>query len=477
MADNRNYTGREISSIRQNLVDKINTLTDKWTDRNASDLGMVFVEFIASVGDFLSFYMDKQALETYIDTAVQEKNIRSLLRVMNYRVPLWGGAKGVVRVELEFPSTETLRIPRYTIFQTTTGGVQYCTSKDFFLHEGDSFIDLDVMQGAYRTMQVTKKSIQASLTGRRVYLGSKTVAEGSVQINQNNVVWEEVDDVVLEYQGGYYYSLHRDSEGQVYLLLPNNYLDVLPTDELEEVVIQFQETIGTAGVVDTGKITLAVGESPFTEFSLADDNAVKEIYNTTPTYGAWDEIDLGRAKVLARNQAKTMDRYILLEDYRTGAETEDYVMTCKVADWKTPSLVDVPYLVKVWAVDWSGNSLGDIDAKTLKEKLESKGVSTIKVEVQQVERVPIDLSIALVIKTKNSAIRDSVRNLVEEDIRQYFEMENMDFGKKISINQIVSLVMGVSNYIEDCVIISPETDMVPTEIQFPYLNSLNISIV
>lgn len=221
------YTGRDIVAIRQNLIDKINTLTGDFTDRNQSDLGMVFLEFVASVGDFLSFYMDKQALETYLDTAVQDKNIRGLLRTMNYKLPLLGGAKGSVMVTFEKAVDATYLIPRYTEFYCSEDKVFYCTTQEYRLYSGDTSIELNVLQGEYNSLVTTKADIISSGTGRRIYLNSTTVAEGSVEINQDGVVWEEVDDAILKYQGGYYYSLHKDSNNFVYILLSPNYLDLL----------------------------------------------------------------------------------------------------------------------------------------------------------------------------------------------------------------------------------------------------------
>ena len=76
MAVNTNqmsYTGRDIAAIRKELINLVPKLTDKWTDFNESDLGMVLIELMAGNQDMQNFYLDTQAFETYLDTAVQEK--------------------------------------------------------------------------------------------------------------------------------------------------------------------------------------------------------------------------------------------------------------------------------------------------------------------------------------------------------------------------------------------------------------------
>ena len=198
---NLNYTNREIVTIKNTLVNQITTLTDKWTDFNESDIGMTFIEFIASVGDFLNFYMDHQALETYLDTAVQDKNIRALLRTMNYRIALKGGAKGVIKITMTSPVERNIFIPRYTQFRCVGSDIPYCTTRDYYMYTGGISLEMDVVQGEFKRFTTSKRDILASGMGRRVYLNSLNVAEDSVEILQDNVIWEEVEDVILEYKG------------------------------------------------------------------------------------------------------------------------------------------------------------------------------------------------------------------------------------------------------------------------------------
>ncbi|HRT96263.1 MAG TPA: baseplate J protein, partial [Planctomycetota bacterium] len=55
-----NYTNKDYEAIRQELVQRIPTITDRWTDFNESDLGMVLLELFCGLGDMLLFYLDNQ---------------------------------------------------------------------------------------------------------------------------------------------------------------------------------------------------------------------------------------------------------------------------------------------------------------------------------------------------------------------------------------------------------------------------------
>ena len=92
------YTGRDAIDIKRELISMVPKLTEQWRDFSESDLGVIIVELIAGAQDLQNFYFDNQAFETFLDSAEQEKNIRSLLRAMNYKIPFMGSASGTLNL-------------------------------------------------------------------------------------------------------------------------------------------------------------------------------------------------------------------------------------------------------------------------------------------------------------------------------------------------------------------------------------------
>jgi hypothetical protein len=477
------YTGRDISDIRQALIDKIPELTDKWTDYEESDLGMVLIELIAGAQDMQNFYFDTQAFETYLDTAEQPKNIRALLRSMNYRIPLVGSAKGEVHIEYKDDTFRTVDFPRYFKFQASASQINYVTTEPVRKSISDGKVTLPVMEGDYKEKRMTRKDFMANTTAlgnisRRIYLDSTAVADGSVDIVQDGYVWEEVDDAFLEYEGGRYYSLHRDYDGNIYVLMSVNFMDLIPQSMTEEIVFKYVESHGLAGVVKAGEIDSIIDERMNNEGIWASE--MSSISNSINTYGAYNEPtidDLKRMKILARRQARTMGRYITLDDYLNGVETEPYIHKCKVADWKTLELVTEPYKVKIWAVDWLGNSLGEQDKATLLSKFESSGVSTVNVEVATTEVVEFDIHVQITLRTKSSTEAQKVCDTVKDQLLEYYSLDNMDYGSNISISLIYSRVKVMSSYIKDVLVLSPTEDVEVGLVQFPKLGKVTVEAV
>lgn len=479
------YSGRSVLDIRRELIELIPRLTDKWTDFNESDLGITLIELIASVQDMQNFYFDTQAFETYLDTAVQDKNLRSLMRAMNYRVPLVNSAKGEVTIYFDSNTNRNIFIPRYTRVYSTKPSVrqQYCVADT--IEESGTFseITIPIIEGEVKSLFMTRNDFLRNKNtngkvSRRVYLGYKTVSDRSVAILQNGVIWEEVDDALLKYEGGYYYSVHKDSDGNVYVLMPVNFLDLLPLDANESITFRFLISLGVDGTVEAGDLDAI-------DMNIA---GMVSLTNESATVGGANEPDLQTHKILARKNAVTMDRYITLEDYRTGVFKNSAVYDCVVKDWKYKKYVNFPYLVKIWAVDFSGRNLDSETKKEIKMDLMKKGNVEVDIEFPTVPIVEfwITAKIVLNVTKRDELVR--VRQAVESNVITQFSRDNLGFGRGMSLNYVYSLIKSTSPMIIDVEVTSlrrdssgrqiiPAADITVDEIAFSYLKNVSISVV
>lgn len=88
MAEKRDikYVNREFESFRQGLIEYTKTyFPSTFNDFTPASPGMMFMEMSAYVGDILSFYLDNQIQETFLQYARQQENIYSLAYAMGYR--------------------------------------------------------------------------------------------------------------------------------------------------------------------------------------------------------------------------------------------------------------------------------------------------------------------------------------------------------------------------------------------------------
>jgi len=80
------YINRDFSSFRQRLIEYTKTyFPNTYNDFSPSSPGMLFMEQAAYVGDVLSFYLDNQFQETFIQYAQQTNNVYELAYMFGYK--------------------------------------------------------------------------------------------------------------------------------------------------------------------------------------------------------------------------------------------------------------------------------------------------------------------------------------------------------------------------------------------------------
>ena len=73
------YLNKDFAQFRQNLINFAkNYFPDSYQDFNESSPGMMFIEQASYISDVLSFYLDNQIQETYLQYAKQFENLYDL---------------------------------------------------------------------------------------------------------------------------------------------------------------------------------------------------------------------------------------------------------------------------------------------------------------------------------------------------------------------------------------------------------------
>ena len=80
------YTSRDFESIRNDLVDHAKRYyPNDWKDFSKGTVNSLLVDSVAYVGDVLSYYLDYSVNESFLDTALEFKNIRKHARSLGYK--------------------------------------------------------------------------------------------------------------------------------------------------------------------------------------------------------------------------------------------------------------------------------------------------------------------------------------------------------------------------------------------------------
>lgn len=113
------YINKNFGELKSTLVDYTKTyFPDTYNDFTPSSTGMLFMEMASYVGDVLSFYLDNQIQETFIQYARQKENLFNLSYMLGYRPKVTTAATA----EIDFYQT----LPAIASGSTQVPDYSYC---------------------------------------------------------------------------------------------------------------------------------------------------------------------------------------------------------------------------------------------------------------------------------------------------------------------------------------------------------------
>ena len=184
------YINKDYESIRQELLAKVPQLTDRWTDFNHSDLGVVLLELFCGVGDMLAYYLDAQAAEAFLPTARQRQNVINLCKLIGYQLDTPVSSTTTIRSSLAAPLDADLPIPAGTQCRALLedGKADFETVDDAFIPRGELSVDIYARQGI-------RKSEELEATGKpwqRFHLSGVSIAQATIRVFIDDDIWSEV---------------------------------------------------------------------------------------------------------------------------------------------------------------------------------------------------------------------------------------------------------------------------------------------
>ena len=127
------YTSRDFSSIRNDLIEYAKKYyADTYRDFSEASFGSLVLDTVSYVGDILSFYLDYQVNESFLDTAIEYDNVIRLGRQTGYKFIRSNAAFGNLACYIVVPASseglgpDTSYVPilrKDSVFSTARGNV------------------------------------------------------------------------------------------------------------------------------------------------------------------------------------------------------------------------------------------------------------------------------------------------------------------------------------------------------------------
>jgi hypothetical protein len=224
MAANKNikYINKDFNEFRASLIDYAKTyFPTTYNDFSPASPGMMFMEMAAYVGDVLSFYLDNQVQENYLQFARQSNNLFELAYMFGYKPNVTGVAIADVDFYQQVPAkiSAGTYVPDfdYALFIAANSTVSDTSGTSFLINDPIDFTvsssgdptEVSIYQVAGGIPQSfllkkTRKAISATINTTTFSFGSP-IKFSTVEINATNLVgvldcvdsegntWYEVD--------------------------------------------------------------------------------------------------------------------------------------------------------------------------------------------------------------------------------------------------------------------------------------------
>ena len=154
-----NYTSRDFDSIKDSLINYAKKYYPNTSnDFNEASFGALMIDMISYVGDIMSFYLDYQASESFLDSAIEFNNVIRLAKQLGYRYDPEITAYGTVAIFIKVPANTSGLGPdenyipilkKNTRFSSTTG-VSFILTDDVDFKNSENQVlvsDVDSVSG------------------------------------------------------------------------------------------------------------------------------------------------------------------------------------------------------------------------------------------------------------------------------------------------------------------------------------------
>ena len=138
------YTSRDFESIKEDLIDHAKRYyPTRINDFSKASFTSFVIDSVAYTGDILSYYLDYQVNESFLDTSIEFENIRKHARSLGYRFSGIANSYGTAAFFVLIPANADGNAPEISLYPTLKRGSEFQASNgaNFILTEDVKFSD------------------------------------------------------------------------------------------------------------------------------------------------------------------------------------------------------------------------------------------------------------------------------------------------------------------------------------------------
>jgi len=297
------YTSREYTALRNDLMGLIPNFAPQWTSRDPSDFGIVLIELFSYLGDVLNYQIDRAANEAFIDTATQRDTVIKLANLLGYIPNSGSAATGSVTFTNTTPSALTIAAGT----QISTQGDNANPAIVFTL---DSAVTVNANSTAAGTVTqgnlvsaepVGNSTGTANQTFQLANLGA--FIDSALSVTVGTITYTRVSNIIDADATDLAYVAYTDGNGYTYIKFGDGISGKIPPVGAITVNYRYTTTAPSLGNVSVGTLTT---------LSIIIDVSVT---NPKTLSGGSDAESTDSIRINAPKALRALNRAVSLADY------------------------------------------------------------------------------------------------------------------------------------------------------------------
>ena len=323
------YTGKDFEGLLDAMLALARERLPEWTDHSPNDPGVVLLELFAHALDVQLYYVDRLANESYLDTAVEDRSLVNLLRLIGYELRPARPATANVTLLFDKTASGAVTIPADARFETSariTGSpvpFQFIRPPLTIDRSALPLVKYEKVEyRAYAGLPVVQVDANVAnerlgssdgTPGQRFRLARSPLIEGSLRVFVDEGAGPrgyQVRASLLESgPADRHVAVRRDEHDVAWVECGNDQYAMIPPRRRNNVTASYRLGGGSKGNVPAGSIVTAVTAIP----------DLKKVYNPLAATGGSDREPLADAVRRAPRQYRSMGRAVTEADYESHA--------------------------------------------------------------------------------------------------------------------------------------------------------------
>ena len=444
MADNYvpqvDYTSRDYTSIRNDLISLIPFYNPEWTNRDAADFGITLIELFSYMGDVLNYYIDRSANEAFITTASQRDNVLQLARLLSYTPTESTASK--VTLTFQNDTGSAIVVPAKT--QVATTNVASSTSSQI-VFETDSAVTVPAKVGntagsisvtATQGVTVTNELVGTSNgTANQLFsLFQSPVINNSIQVTINNVSYTGVQYLIDYNNNDPVFTTITNAAGTTFIVFGDGISGRIPPSSAS-IFATYRVGGGVSGNVAANNI----------KFILTNAAPGLSVTNQNAATGGADPESTDSIRINAPLSIRALNRAVSLKDY-----SELVLQVSGVA--KAISKADVYTSVTIYVAPFGDRGVESDNvtptsffstlATTIGNYMLDKAPANTTITIQPPSYVGVTLSINITVLPQYK--QSLVKTAAESALYELFDFDNVVFADRITLQDVMTVLSSVA---------------------------------